>query len=77
MLGGAKARLTLAANIGLKRIWPEESSLFFDFFPRGVQPADLQEVHGVHVPEGHLTVAQHFSGGKTRASFHIQSRKDD
>ena len=41
-----------------------------------VQPADLHEVHGVHVPEGHPTVAHHFSGGKTRPFFHIESRRD-
>ena len=39
----------------------------------GVRPADLQEVHGLHVPEG-PTVAHHLSGGKTRPFFHVQSR---
>ena len=38
----------------------------------GERPTDLHEVRGLHVPEGHLTIAQHFSGGK-RASFSIFS----
>jgi len=42
-----------------------------------VQPSDLQEVHGAHVPEGHLTVAHRFNGGKTRPLFRSQSRRDD
>ena len=40
------------------------------------RPTDLQEIRSVHVPEGHLTVAHHFSGGKTRPFFPIQSRRD-
>ena len=34
----------------------------------------MQEVEGDLVPEGHLTVAHHFSGGKTRPPLSVQSR---
>jgi hypothetical protein len=35
-----------------------------------VRPGDLRKGNGISVPEGHLTIARHFSGGKMRPFLH-------